>query len=69
MISERAGVVIMPICAFTFMLLTPLVNSWNPADGGAVDWTQKLLSNAKERCVIGGIGSERVCLEFTPIQQ
>lgn len=33
-------------------------------DGGAVDWTQKLLANAKERCVISGIGSERVCMEF-----
>lgn len=31
------------------------------ADGGAVDWTQRLLSNAKERLVISGIGSERVC--------
>lgn len=30
-------------------------------DGGAVDWTQKLLSDAKERLVISGIGSERVC--------
>ncbi|MCC7207583.1 MAG: hypothetical protein IT323_09760 [Anaerolineae bacterium] len=34
------------------------------ADGGAVDWTQKLLGNAKERCVTSGIGSERVCAEF-----
>jgi len=34
------------------------------ADGGVVDWTQKLLSNAKERLVISGIGSERVCSEF-----
>src|SRR5262249_18730563 len=25
------------------------------ADGGAVNWTQKLLNNAKERCVISGI--------------
>jgi hypothetical protein len=33
-------------------------------DGGAVDWTQKLLSDAKERLVISGIGSERVCTEF-----
>jgi hypothetical protein len=33
-------------------------------DGGPVNWTQKLLSNAKERCVISGIGSERVCMEF-----
>ena len=33
-------------------------------DGGVVDWTQRLLSNAKERCVISAIGSERVCMEF-----
>jgi hypothetical protein len=33
-------------------------------DGGAVDWTEKLLSNAKERLVISGIGSERLCSEF-----
>jgi hypothetical protein len=33
-------------------------------DGGAVDWTRKLLSDAKERLVISGIGSERVCDEF-----
>ena len=30
-------------------------------DGGSVDWTQKLLSDAKERLVISGIGSDRVC--------
>jgi hypothetical protein len=33
-------------------------------DGGAVDWTQQLLSDAKERLVISGIGGERVCTEF-----
>jgi hypothetical protein len=33
-------------------------------DGGSVDWTQKLLSSAKERLVISAIGSERVCTEF-----
>jgi hypothetical protein len=33
-------------------------------DGGPVNWTQTLLSNAKERCVISGIGTERVCTEF-----
>jgi hypothetical protein len=33
-------------------------------DGGVVDWTQKLLNNAKERCVTSGIGSDRVCVEF-----
>jgi hypothetical protein len=30
-------------------------------DGGDVDWTQKLLNNAKERLVISGCGSGRVC--------
>jgi len=33
-------------------------------DGGSVDWTRRLLSNAKERLVISGIGSERLCSEF-----
>jgi hypothetical protein len=33
-------------------------------DGGVVNWTQKLLSNAKERCAISGIGSERLCMAF-----
>jgi len=33
-------------------------------DGGVVDWTQHLLSNAKERLIISGIGSERLCCEF-----
>jgi hypothetical protein len=33
-------------------------------DGGSVDWTQKLLSDLKERLVISGIGSERVCTKF-----
>ncbi len=31
------------------------------ADGGSVDWTQKLLNSSKERLIISGIGSERVC--------
>lgn len=33
-------------------------------DGGVVNWTQKLLNNDKERLVISGIGSERLCAEF-----
>lgn len=33
-------------------------------DGGSVDWTQKYLSNARERLIISGIGSERLCSEF-----
>jgi hypothetical protein len=35
-------------------------------DGGAVDWTAKLLSNAKERLVISGVSSERTCALITP---
>jgi hypothetical protein len=30
-------------------------------DGGCVDWTQRLLSDGKERLVISGVGSDRVC--------
>jgi hypothetical protein len=33
-------------------------------DGGSVNWTQKFLSSAKERLIISGIGSERLCGEF-----
>ena len=33
-------------------------------DGGSVNWTQQLLSNAKERLVVSGLGSERLCTEF-----
>jgi hypothetical protein len=35
-------------------------------DGGDVDWTQKLLNNAKERLIISGCGSERLCELFPP---
>lgn len=37
---------------------------WELVDGGVVNWTQKYLSNAKERLVISGIGSERLVTEF-----
>ena len=33
----------------------------NLADGGSVAWAERLLSNGKERLVVSGIGSERVC--------
>ena len=35
-------------------------------DDGDVNWTQKLLNNAKERLVISGCGSERLCEIFRP---
>jgi hypothetical protein len=37
----------------------------NLADGGSVNWTQQYLSNAKERLITSGLGSERLCQEFT----
>jgi|GEM_PF-4488011 len=33
-------------------------------DGGFTDWTQKLLSNRKERLLISGLGSERLLTCF-----
>jgi hypothetical protein len=32
----------------------------NLVDGGFTNWTQQLLSNAKERLLISGIGIERL---------
>lgn len=37
---------------------------WELVDGGVVNWTQKYLSNTKERLIISGIGSERLGTEF-----
>ena len=51
------------LCFHIYALAT--ASQWlELVDGGSVNWTQKLLSNAKERLVISGIGSERLCLEF-----
>ena len=36
----------------------------NLIDGGFVDWTQKFMSNKKERILTSSIGSELVCLHF-----
>ena len=49
---------------FHIHAMTPSGQRLELVDGGAVNWTQKLLSNAKERLVISGIGSERLCAEF-----
>ena len=38
-------------------------------DGGITDWTQKLLNNAKERLIISGLGSERLCEIYKQIQR
>jgi hypothetical protein len=49
---------------FHIQAMAPSGQRLELVDGGAVNWTQKLLSNAKERLVISGIGSERLCTEF-----
>lgn len=36
-------------------------------DGGVTDWTQQLLSNRKERFLISGVGAERLCSLFAPV--
>lgn len=36
-------------------------------DGGDTDWTRRLLGNAKERLIISGIGTERLCDSFAQI--
>ena len=35
-------------------------------DGGFTDWTQKLLSDRKERLLISGMGTERFLVCFSP---
>ena len=32
------------------------------SDGGIVDWSQRLVGSAKERCFISGLGIDRVAL-------
>ncbi len=36
--------------------------AFETSDGGVVDWTQRLVGSAKERCFISGIGLDRVAL-------
>ncbi|MDA4129463.1 MAG: hypothetical protein OK457_01710 [Thaumarchaeota archaeon] len=49
--------------SFTFQIsaMSDRGKPYELVDGGDTDWTQKLLSSSKERLVISGIGSERVC--------
>ncbi len=45
----------------------PTLGRKEVGDGGDVDWTRRLLSDQKERMVISGIGSERLC-ELFPVR-
>jgi hypothetical protein len=50
---------------FHIHMATGLGRPLELVDGGSVDWTRKILGNAKERLVISGLGSERLCQEFS----
>jgi len=49
---------------FKIFVIDPKGQERELVDGGDVDWTQKLLNNAKERLIISGCGSERLCELF-----
>ena len=40
--------------------------AFETSDGGIVDWTQRLVGSAKERCFISGLGIDRVALAIGP---
>jgi len=47
---------------FKLNLITASGEEVELGDGGSVPWTATFLSNKKERLIISGLGSERVCL-------
>jgi hypothetical protein len=51
---------------FKIFATSPKGREQELVDGGDVDWTQKLLNNARERLIISGCGSERLCELFNP---
>jgi hypothetical protein len=51
---------------FCFKLYCADGDEWfDVADGGFVDWTQKLLTNRKERLIISGVGLDRLATVAT----
>ncbi len=51
---------------FKIYATPPNSREYELVDGGDVNWTQKLLNDGKERLVISGCGSERLCELFEP---
>jgi hypothetical protein len=49
-----------PTVSFSWNLKTSTGHELNIGDGGITNWTEKLLSNSKERLMISGIGSDRI---------
>jgi hypothetical protein len=62
--GRSAGRGYYPGLCFHIYATTPRGQPLELVDGGSVDWMGKLLSNRKERLVISGLGSERLCQEF-----
>ena len=62
--TRIAGKGYYPGLCFHIYAVEPSGNYLELADGGEVDWTQRLLGSAKERLVISGIAGERVCSGF-----
>ena len=51
---------------FEIRARTPDGSELSLVDGGLTRWTADLLSNAKERLAISGLGTERLLAEFRP---
>lgn len=51
---------------FEIRATTPAGEDLNLGDGGFTTWSADLLSNAKERLLISGLGLERLCERFRP---
>jgi len=49
---------------FGIFAVTPSGEELNLADGGFTDWTRQLVGSAKERLLIGGLGTERLLGAF-----
>lgn len=56
-------------CCFHLWLKLPDGSERQIADGGAVAWASRLLSDSKERMVISGLGLESLAANFIPMMQ
>jgi hypothetical protein len=56
-------------CCFHLLLKFPDGSERQIADGGAVPWASRLLSDGKERMVISGLGLEGLAANFNPAMQ
>jgi hypothetical protein len=62
--NRKQGLRYYSALCFKIFATPPAGREHELVDGGDVNWTQKLLNNAKERLIISGCGSERLCELF-----